>query len=225
VATVLASFVLAPGAHAEEAPPDPIPDPSLPLPSIPEGDFSLPPVSDNPALPAENNWTPPEVWVPGTPEQRLAIMRLTAGGGVVNEEVGPDGTLYIQDGSGYAAGMSPNPWLVLGLDGSTTLLAPAPNSGEVPSDANAALRLVVPATDGVAFTVFNSSPVATHVLVTWEVGGNRVFRWKSLSPGESWSAELQGSSGTSGAGVLITSSESAGQFEDDIVTVIAAPKN
>jgi hypothetical protein len=242
---MLATLLLAqsPAFADDPPPPDPPIDTStvpplvseplvIPPSTTPEGDFTnccTPYTSPDPAPPFPPIVPPPAPWLSWTPEQIAAINRLVRNGGSVSIETAPDGTLLIQDIAGYTVDNSPNPWVLMGLDGSSALLSqspPSPIAGAAPGT-DPSLRMDVPTSAGVSFVATNASPVEAMVLVTWEVGGSRVSRWKHLAPGEVWVSALAAPEGasTTTAGVLITQSTSTGGYENNMVGIVAAATN
>lgn len=231
LATLL--FAQSPAFADDPPPPDPPVDvPPLPTEPVvippsttPEGDFTnccTPYTPPDPAPPV----TPPTLSAGLTVEQILALWPYTRNGGVMKIETAPDGTLLIQDITGYTVDNSPNPWMSLRLDGSSVLLAPSSTAGAA-GGTDPTLRMDVPTSAGVSFVATNASLVEAMVLITWEVGSSRVSRWKHLAPGEVWVSGLEAPVGasTTTAGVLITQSTSTGGYENNLVSIVAATTN
>jgi hypothetical protein len=174
----------------------PTPGPLLPVPVLPQ-----------------LNWTQ---------AQLDSLIKLTRHGGSVTVETAPDGTLLVQDITGYGADDSPNPWVLMGLDGSTALLAPTASSPDAPvTSTNPLLRLDVPQSTSVSFVAVNASPAWAMVTVSLSTPTGVVNSWRVLAPGEVWSSSLAAPADAEG-GVLVAHSVSRGGYEDDMVTLVAA---
>lgn len=131
-AAVVVLLGLPTAAFADDAPTDPPFDPTsvpplvseplvIPPSTTPEGDFTnccstyTPPPDETP-LPTPVVTAP---WLNWTPEQMAALRALIHDGNAIRiDEVG-DGSLSVQDVTGYTVDTSPRPWLRIMINGST----------------------------------------------------------------------------------------------------------
>lgn len=220
---------------AETVPPSPVDVPPLvseplilPESTTPEGDFTNccyygpdPAPSPEAFVPMT---PPPPAWTTWTPQQIAALTGLVSRGGAVSIVTGPDGSLLVQDITGYGVDNAPTPWSTLDVNGTTTLLTPVSSAPGSPApSANSLAPMTVPSNSAVSLVATNTSAVAAMILVTWQSDYSRTNRWHRLEPGEVWNAGLEAPPGTSAASlsVLTTQAMSLRGFEIGQVTVIA----